>query len=76
VPHVLHLWILPTCRGGLQSATSPVAPILPPYREGSGATTACPTVFCGPRASSVKKSLACLLVQLDTHVLDTRTHVP
>jgi hypothetical protein len=44
--------------------------ILPPYREGSGAATACPAVSSGPRVSSVKKSLAGLPVQLATHVPD------
>jgi hypothetical protein len=36
--------------------------ILPPYREGSGAVTACPTVSCGLRTLSIKKSLVGLLV--------------
>jgi hypothetical protein len=48
--------------------------ILPPYQEGSGAVT-CHTVSCGPHASNIKKSLACLPVQLNTHVFNTRTHI-
>jgi hypothetical protein len=49
--------------------------ILPPYREGFGATTTCPTVFYGAWASGIKKSLACLLVQLGTHVPNARVPV-
>jgi hypothetical protein len=49
--------------------------ILPPYREGSGAATACPVVSCGLQTSSIKKSLAYLLVQLGTHVPNARTPV-
>jgi hypothetical protein len=49
--------------------------IMPPYREDFGATTACPTVSCGPRASSIKKILAVLTVRLDTHVPNACTLV-
>jgi hypothetical protein len=49
--------------------------ILPPYREGSGAATACPVVSCGLQASSIKKSLACHIVQLGTHVPNARTPI-
>jgi hypothetical protein len=48
---------------------------LPPYREGSGATTACPAVPCGPWASNIKESLADLPVRLDPHVPNARAHV-
>jgi hypothetical protein len=34
-----------------------------------------PAVPCGPRISSIKKSLASLPVQLGMHVSNTRTHV-
>jgi hypothetical protein len=50
--------------------------ILPPYREGSGATTVCLAVSCGPRVSSIKKSLADLIVQLGTHIPNAHVHVP
>jgi hypothetical protein len=49
--------------------------ILPPYWEGSGATTACPVVSCGSRASGIKKSLADLPMQLGLHVPNARVHV-
>jgi hypothetical protein len=41
---------------------------------GSDAAT-CPVAPCGPRASSIKKSLVVLLVQLGTHVPNARAHV-
>jgi hypothetical protein len=41
----------------------------------SGATTACPMVFYGLRASSIKKSLACPPMQLGMHVPIARTPV-
>jgi hypothetical protein len=50
--------------------------ILPLYREGSGAATTYPAVSCGPQKSSVKKSLAGVSVQVGTHVLNARIHVP
>jgi hypothetical protein len=50
-------------------------PIMSPYREGSGVATACPAVSCGTRASNIKKNIACLGVQLGSHVYNTRTHV-
>jgi hypothetical protein len=49
--------------------------IMPPYREGSGAATACRAASYGPRDLNVKKNLAVLLVQLGLHVLNTRAHV-
>jgi uncharacterized heparinase superfamily protein len=49
--------------------------ILPPYWEGSGAATACPAVSYGSRASTIKKSLAGLPVQLGLHVLNVCAHV-
>jgi hypothetical protein len=49
--------------------------ILPPYRESSGAATACPAVSCGPQPSNIKKSLAGMRVQLGSHVPNARTHV-
>jgi hypothetical protein len=39
-----------------------------PTGEGSDGTIACPAISCGPQASSIKKSLADLLVQLGSHV--------
>jgi hypothetical protein len=41
---------------------------------GSGATT-CPAGPYGPQASSIKKSLAGVLVQLGKHVPNARVHV-
>jgi hypothetical protein len=35
----------------------------------------CPTVLCGPQASSIKKSLASLLVLLGTYVPNIHAHV-
>jgi hypothetical protein len=35
----------------------------------------CPTAPCEPWDSSIKKNIACLLVQLDTHVSNTCAHV-
>jgi hypothetical protein len=49
--------------------------IMPPYREGSGAATACRAASYGPRNLNIKKNLAVLLVQLGLHVLNTRAHV-
>jgi hypothetical protein len=49
--------------------------ILPSYREGSGAATACPVVPCGLRGSNIKKSLACLPVRLGPRVPNAQTHV-
>jgi hypothetical protein len=45
-----------------------------PAEVGSGAVT-CPTAPCGPRASSIKKSMADLPVQLGTHVSNAHTHI-
>jgi hypothetical protein len=49
--------------------------IMPPYRKGSDAGTACHEVPCGPRASNIKKNLAGLPVRLSTCVPNARTHV-
>jgi hypothetical protein len=49
--------------------------MLPPYREGSGAATTCLAVSSGLWASSIKKSLVDLPVQLGSHVSNTRTLV-
>jgi hypothetical protein len=48
---------------------------LPPYWEGSDATTTCPTVPYGLGASNIKESLAGLPVRLDPHVPNARAHV-
>jgi hypothetical protein len=45
-----------------------------PVEVSSGAVT-CPTGPYGPRASSIKESLAGLPVQLGTHVFNARAHV-
>jgi hypothetical protein len=44
------------------------------YREGSDAIT-CHVVPCGPQASSIKKSLADLPMQLGSHVFKAQTQV-
>jgi hypothetical protein len=49
--------------------------ILPPYQEGSDATTASPTAPCGLRASIIKKNLAGLPMQLGSHIFEACTHV-
>jgi hypothetical protein len=49
--------------------------ILPPYREGSGAATACSVVSYGSWVSSIKERLAGLHVQVDTHVPNARVLV-
>jgi hypothetical protein len=49
--------------------------ILPPYLEGSGAATACPTVFCGPRVINIKKSLAGMPVQQCPPIFNARAHI-
>jgi hypothetical protein len=49
--------------------------ILPPYREGSSATIACPVISCGPWALNIKKNLASMHVQLGLHVPNIRAHV-
>jgi hypothetical protein len=49
--------------------------MLPPCREGSSATTASHAAPYGPRASSIKKNLAELPMQLGSHVFKARTHV-
>jgi hypothetical protein len=81
-PRVLQLQILFPCRGGggLWSIVCAVAldplgvlcvlwlRIPPSCREGSGAATSCLTVSCGPWASSIKKSVAGLPVQLASHM--------
>jgi hypothetical protein len=67
-----------SCLPPRESSGAPRVPqlwILPLYQEGSGAVTACPAVSYGPRASSIKKSLADLPVQLASHVPNARTHV-
>jgi hypothetical protein len=43
-------------------------------KVGSGATM-CLTAPCGPPASSIKKSLAGLPVQLGTHIPNARVHI-
>jgi hypothetical protein len=48
--------------------------IPPPAEEGSGTTTR-PTVPCGPWASSIKKCLTSLAMQLGTCVSKVRSHV-
>jgi hypothetical protein len=48
--------------------------ILPPYQEGSSAATR-PAVPYEPRASSIKKNLASLTVQLGSHVSKAHAHV-
>jgi hypothetical protein len=45
-----------------------------PAREGSSAAT-CPAALCELHTSSIKKSLAVLLVQLGTHVPNAHTQV-
>jgi hypothetical protein len=50
--------------------------ILPPYREGFGATTACPAAPCGPWSSSKKKRLSDLPTQPGSPVPNACTHVP
>jgi hypothetical protein len=50
--------------------------ILHPYREGSGNATVCPVVSRGPQASSMKKHIAGLLVQLGTHVPNVSMPIP
>jgi hypothetical protein len=43
--------------------------------EVSSDTATCPVALCGPWASSIKKSLACLPVQLGTYVPNVCMHV-
>jgi hypothetical protein len=50
--------------------------ILPPYREGSGATTAWYAVSYGPWASNIKKSLGGLHVHVDPRVPNTACMFP
>jgi hypothetical protein len=75
LPHVPRLWILPPYLGGFRRChvSHSTEPRLP-AREGSDAAT-CPAAPCGPRASSIKKSLAVLPVQLGTHVPNARVQV-
>jgi copper chaperone CopZ len=49
--------------------------ILPPYREGSGATITYSAVSCGSCALNIKKSLASLAVQLNSDIPNTRMHI-
>jgi hypothetical protein len=49
--------------------------ILPLCWEGSGAATASPLAPCGPRASSMKKNLTGLPMQLVSYVPEAHTHV-
>jgi hypothetical protein len=65
---------LPPCREGSDALRVLRLRILPPYWEGFDAATH-PTVPCGPWASNIKKSLACLPMQLGSHVPNARTHV-
>jgi hypothetical protein len=74
-PRVLQLWILPLCRGGLQSASCPTVPDPASLLEGSSAGTAYLAVSCGPQDSNIKKSLAGLSVQLGSPVLNAHAHV-
>jgi hypothetical protein len=60
---------------GSRAPYVPWLQILPPNQEGSDAATACPSVSCGPQASSIKKSLAGLSVQLGSHAPNARAHV-
>jgi hypothetical protein len=41
----------------------------------SSAIITCPTVFCGPQALNIKKSLTGLSVQLGSHIFNARVHV-
>jgi hypothetical protein len=66
--------LAPDPLGGLRSAVCPVALDHTSLLGGLRATTR-PAVPYGPRASSIKKSLAGLPVQLDLHVHNARTHV-
>jgi hypothetical protein len=75
LPHVLWLRILPLGRGGLRRCQVSYGsrPHLP-IEVGSSAATY-PVAPYGTWASSIKKSLAVLPVQLGTHVSNTRAQV-
>jgi hypothetical protein len=60
--------------GGLQCATC-LAASDPTSLRGGLQTAMRPVVLCGPRASSIKKSLAGLPMQLGSHVLNTHAYV-
>jgi hypothetical protein len=75
LPRVLWLRTSPPGRGGLRRyhVSYGFEPHLP-YEVGFGDTT-CPTGPYGSRASSIKKCLPGLPVQLGTHVPNTHTHI-
>jgi hypothetical protein len=75
LPRVIWLWISPLGRGGLWCChvSYGSGPHLP-AEMGYGAAT-CPVGPYEPRASSIKKSLTCLPVQLGTHVPNAHMHV-
>jgi hypothetical protein len=75
LPHVLWFRIPPPGRCGLRRCHMSYGskPLL--SAEVGSSATMCPTGPYGPRASSIKKSLAGLPVQLDMHVPNAHTHV-
>jgi hypothetical protein len=75
LPCVIWSRTLPSDRGGLRRCqVSYGSGSHLPIEVGSGAVTY-PVAPCGPRASSIKKSLAVMSVQLDTYVLNARAQV-
>jgi hypothetical protein len=75
LPHVLWLRTSPPGCGGFRRChVSYGSGLCLPAEVGSAAAT-CPTAPCGPRTSSIKKSLSVLPVQLGTHVPNARPQV-
>jgi hypothetical protein len=75
LPRVLWLRTSSPGRGGLQRCHASCGS-KPHFPTGAGSSVAmCPTSPCGPRVSSIKKSLADLTVQLGTHVPNAHAHV-
>jgi hypothetical protein len=74
-PCVLQLHILPPWRGGLRSATCPMAPDPASLPGGFRCRHRMPCGFLWTTDSSIKKRLAGLPVQLGTHVPNARASV-
>jgi hypothetical protein len=74
-PCVLQLWLQPPCRGELRSDTCPTTLDPASLQKGLRCRHRMPCGFLWATTSNINKRLACLPMQIGSHVPNLRTHV-